>query len=74
MQAMDSILDFVVGDRELGILIEEDGESRKNLDILEHVFLLLEVFGRERKILFMGKRSFGEGRGVHPAPGEVCSG
>ena len=33
--------------------------QEKNLrHIVEQVFLLLEVSGRERKILFLGKRSF----------------
>lgn len=29
MESIDSILDFVVGNRELGLLMEEDVESRK---------------------------------------------
>lgn len=39
MQSMDSILDFVVGDRELGILIEEDVESRKKFRYIRACFL-----------------------------------
>lgn len=60
----------------IGIWILEDVESSKNLrHILGAGFLLLlEVSGRERKILFPGKEKFEKVEGVHPAPGEVCSG
>lgn len=77
MAPIDSILGFVMGNREMRLLLEENVESRKKFktDVLEHVFLLLEVSGREGKIMFLGKkRSSCEGGRVRPAPAEVCSG